>query len=116
MLFKRYLLEKILSGEKTQTRRPIKRKKGRAIWEVGKQVGVRNGYKPFVAYVTIKRRYRQKLGQITDKDARKEGFANVDEFKQAWIQIYGNWKPNEIIWVYDFELAKRKKVKVQTLK
>lgn len=82
MLFKRHLLDKILSGEKTQTRRSTERKKGARVYEVGERVGVRAGYTPFADYVIIKRRRKQAIGNISEEDARKEGFANVEEFKR----------------------------------
>jgi hypothetical protein len=44
MLFKRVLLEKIIAGEKTQTRRSSERKPGVRVYEVGERVRVRAGY------------------------------------------------------------------------
>ncbi|MHA1834988.1 MAG: ASCH domain-containing protein [Candidatus Baldrarchaeia archaeon] len=115
MLFKRTLLGKILSGEKTQTRRPVTKKRGRQVYSVGQKVGVRNGFKPYVAYIIIKRRYKARLGDITEQDAKKEGFNSVEEFKQFWIEIYGKWDPNQLVWVYEFELANSDSTSKDTL-
>jgi hypothetical protein len=105
MLFKRNLLMKIVSGEKTATRRPTERKRGRRVYEVGEKVGIRNGYDKPKAYIIITRRYRQKIGDTTDEDAKKEGFKDLEEFKRIWRRFYGNWTPNRIVWVYEFKLA-----------
>jgi len=105
MLFKRTLFGKILSGEKTASRRPMERKRGRRVYEVGEKVGIRNGYVKPKAHVVITRRYRQKIGNMTDEDAKKEGFKDLEEFKRVWKRLYGKWNPNRVIWVYEFKLA-----------
>jgi hypothetical protein len=105
MLFKRPLLNKILKGEKTQTRHPINRKKGIPDYHVSQKVGMRAGYTKFEAYVIITKKFRQKLGDISEEDARKEGFASVEDFKQTWIKLYGSWKPSIVVWVYEFKLV-----------
>lgn len=107
MLFKKPLLEKILKGEKTQTRRTMERKPGRRVYEVGERVGIRAGYTKPVAYITIKKKFQQRLRGITEEEARKEGFSSVDDFKKQWEALYQGWNPEEVVWVYEFELAKQ---------
>lgn len=46
-LFKRFLLDKVLSGDKWVTRRPAEKKKGAQQYEVGEKVGVRCGFTKF---------------------------------------------------------------------
>jgi hypothetical protein len=104
MLFKRFLVEKILVGEKTQTRRTTERKRGAKIYDVGDRVGIQTSYGSAIAHIIIKNRRRQMIGEITEEDARKEGFSGVREFKQAWLKLYGSWDPNQEVWVYDFVL------------
>jgi len=58
MLFNRYLADKILAGEKTQTRRSAERRRGVKVYEVGDRACVQVGYRPPVAYVIIKNRRR----------------------------------------------------------
>lgn len=106
MLFKKQLFDKILAGEKTQTRRPTEHKPGRRIYEVGEKVGIRVGYTKPSAYIIIKKRRRQKLSDITEEDAKKEGFKDKAEFKRVWTGLYG-WNPLQVVWVYDFVLAKK---------
>jgi len=104
MLFKRDLFDKVLNGEKTATRRPLK-KKGIKNYETGHIYGIRNGYTRYKAWVLIKRKYKQKLGDMTEEDAHKEGFRSLQEFQKKWTQLYGSWNPEQIVWVYEFKLA-----------
>lgn len=106
MLFKSGLAEKILAGEKTQTRRFTERKQGVRVYEVGDRTCVQVGYRPPVAYLIIKNRRMQAIGDITEEDAKKEGFSSVGEFRQFWLDRYGNWDPAREVWVYDFVLDK----------
>lgn len=73
---------------------------------MGERVGVQSGYKPLVAYIIITKRRKQAIGDITEEDARKEGFANAEEFKQTWLKLYGQWDPKVEVGVYDFVLDK----------
>jgi hypothetical protein len=71
MLFKRRHIELILSGRKTQTRRlPDKS----ANYHVGRVYGIRDRWfsKP-EAHILITRKFRQKLGEISCEDVKKEG-------------------------------------------
>lgn len=85
MLFKRHLVEKIFCGKKIQTRRSTERKRGVRVYEVGERVGIQPGYKPPIAYVIITKRRKETIGDISEVDAKKEGFASVEEFKQTWL-------------------------------
>ena len=104
-MYKKPYLEKILNGEKTQTRRPLEKKPGRSVYDIGARVGVRSGYTKFAGYIIIRKRFRQRLGDISEEDARKEGFKTVKEFQETWKRLYGKWDPEEVVWVYEFELA-----------
>ena len=101
MMFKKDLLEMVLSGAKTQTRRrhknPLKEKQ--------KYVVKRNWYNNTENYILIKKVYPQKLGDISEEEAKKEGFSDLDKFRDAWIRINGSWDPNMVVTVYEFELA-----------
>jgi hypothetical protein len=46
----------------------------------------------------------QRLGDITPEEARAEGGYSVEEFREAWRQIYGGWDPDEEVVVYEFKL------------
>ena len=97
MLFKRHQIRKILLGEKTQTRRL-----SRMTYQVGKVYRIRNAD----VEILITRRWRERLGDISEEDVKKEGYETLEEFKKAWTEIYGRWDPDDIVWVYEFKVVK----------
>ncbi|MCW4048073.1 MAG: ASCH domain-containing protein [Candidatus Bathyarchaeota archaeon] len=99
-LFKRRNLRAILEGRKTQTRRVHKH-----TWQIGKVYAVRTSYfgKP-EGYIRIVRKFRQRLGDISPEDVRKEGFRSLEEFQKAWTAINGCWDPEQVVTVYEFIL------------
>jgi len=106
-LFKREMAEKILKGEKTQTRRIHKRP-----LKIGKVYVVRTNWltpkNKAPCKILITRRFRQKLGEISPEDVKKEGYSSLEEFRREWEKIHGEWNPNQIVWVYEFKLASPK--------
>ena len=100
-LFKKYSLQKILEGRKTQTRRIHKH-----TWQVGKVYALRDRWfsKP-QAHIIVTRKYRQKLGEISLEDVQKEGFSSLEEFRREWERLYGKWNPEQVVWVYEFKLV-----------
>jgi hypothetical protein len=104
MLFKKHLATKVLDGTKTQTRRCTKKK-----YRVGSIQPVSNGYTKPAGYIKILKKYRQPLCCISEKEAKKEGYNSTDEFRQAWIQINGNYNPDLVVTVYEFQLIKKEK-------
>ena len=100
-MFKRELLDLVISGKKTQTRRRHKNplKEGR-IYAVK-----RNWLEATGEYIRITKVYPQKLGDVSEEEAIKEGFSGLDKFREAWIRINGNWDPEMEVTVYEFELA-----------
>jgi len=76
------------------------------MWTVGKAYGIRDKLfaKP-EAKILILRRFGQRLGEISEEDAQKEGFKNKEEFMKAWAEIYGKTDENEVVIVYEFKLV-----------
>jgi len=102
MWFKADSLEKILKGEKTMTRRVP----GVRSCEVGRVYRVRYGWSEKVKYhILITRKFQEKLGAISLEDVHKEGYGSLEEFKAAWIKLYGSWKPEQTVTVYEFKLV-----------
>jgi uncharacterized protein YhfF len=99
-IFKRKLLTLVLQGAKVQTRRVSKR-----MWKVGRAYAIRDRWftKP-QAHIVITRRFKQRLGDISQEDARKEGFSSREEFKETWTEIYAQWLPDKVVTVYEFKL------------
>ena len=103
-IFKRKHLNLILQGTKTQTRRI-----SRYRLKIGKAYAARSKMlEPAQARIRIIRAWRQQLRNLTPEDIRKEGFNSFTEFRQAWIEIYGTWNPDQIVAAYEFRLLTQK--------
>lgn len=103
LLFKPEHVEPIRRGVKTQTRR-----RGNRRWNVGACHQCRTrlfGEQPF-AVVRVTAVRRQRLRAITAADVRAEGYATLADYRAVWESIYGPWRPNEMVWVVDFELVR----------
>ncbi|WP_188454267.1 ASCH domain-containing protein [Virgibacillus oceani] len=88
-------IEKIINGEKTAVRRNDRyADKGDTLELDGHQFIVENVY-------------HQKLGQVTEENARQEGYRNLDEYIQALTSIHHGsvWDPNLEVWAH--ELTKK---------
>jgi len=98
LIFRREHIDLILEGRKTQTRRRHKH-----ILKAGKVYGIKTSWVHWTGHrILITRVYRQRLGDITPEEARKEGGYTVEEFKEVWRRINGSWNPDEEVWVYEF--------------
>ena len=101
MMFKKHHIHMILEGLKTQTRR-----KGKMRHSVGKVYGIRcQWFERNKYFILITRRFRERLGDISEADAKKEGYGSIANFKKAWLKINGSWDPEEIVTAYEFKLA-----------
>jgi hypothetical protein len=99
-IFKRKHLNLILFGRKTQTRRTHKHG-----WHVGRVYGLRDRwFEKAENHILITRKFRQKLGDISLEDIRKEGYDSLEGFQKAWIEINGAWDPDQVITAYEFKL------------
>jgi len=106
-IFRRRHLRKVLSGEKTQTRRCH-----RHTWKLGKTYCIRDRWfsKP-QGHIIVTRKFRQRLGDIGPQDVQKEGFNSLEEFKQEWTELHGSWNPDEIVICYEFKLTDSKQLR-----
>jgi hypothetical protein len=52
----------------------------------------------------VDRVYSQSLGELTDDDARREGFEAVEEYKQSILSYHPGmpWLPQMRVWVHEF--------------
>jgi hypothetical protein len=103
-LFKRKHTPLILSGHKTQTRRTHYHE-----WRVGRCYAIRDRWfdKP-KGHILITRKFKQRLGDISQADVKKEGYDSLEEFKQAWIAINGSWNPDQIVIAYEFHKTEKR--------
>lgn len=54
-------------------------------------------------HILITRKFKQRLGDISLADVQKEGYSNLEEFKQIWAEITGSWSPEQIVTAYEFQ-------------
>lgn len=114
-----HTLDKILCGEKRQTRRLVKPGEQlitsvdkvavvakRTVYEVGKTYAVQpNRGKKAVARILLTGLQREKVRDISSADAIAEGFLSRDEFLKTWRSIHGAKADLEHeVWVLEFEL------------
>ncbi|GIP58850.1 ASCH domain-containing protein [Paenibacillus woosongensis] len=85
-------VEKVLAGRKTATRR-----NGRYA-DVGEVMTLKG--RDFV----VEQVYSQTLGDLTEEQARQEGYNNLEEYKQSILSIHPGmrWVPAMRVWVHEF--------------
>jgi len=124
MFFKDEHIAPILGGRKTQTRRKINRT-GKCPYIPGHAYQCRSDYKAagVFAFILVKNVRQERLGDITDEDANREGYANRIDYLDAFERIYKSLDLDEIVWVIDFEkvdvtdyLAQEIKKQVESIK
>ena len=101
VLFKRHLLRLVLQRRKPQTRRT-----SRYELTAGRVYPIKDNYcgQPR-GYIKITQKFKQRLGDISEPEARAEGFNSIEEFQRAWKAIYGSWNPEQVVIAYEFELV-----------
>lgn len=103
ILFKREHVAPILAGTKTQTRRTWARCRVKA----GSVHMLKTGFgkDDSFAHVRIKDARQEPLGDITEADAKAEGYPSIAAYIEAFERIYRTtWDPALVVWVVDFAL------------
>jgi len=98
--FSRVHADAIVKGAKTQTSRKAKEPRLQPSVIVRAQV-------THFADLEIAAVYRKKLGDFDDEDAMREGGYTLDEFKEVWKELHGEWNPNESVYVIQFKLVRQ---------
>lgn len=96
-------MQPILDGVKTQTTRKgipdpkikVGAKIHAAIWE------------PHFADLIVTLIERRRLGDFTEEDAKREGGYTLEQFKEVWKSIHGEWDDNELVYVIHFVRKKK---------
>ncbi|MFD1204796.1 MULTISPECIES: ASCH domain-containing protein [Sporosarcina] len=85
-------VQKVLNGEKTATRR-------NGVYAYPGEIMVLEG-KEF----KVDKLYAQTLGELTDEDAKREGYANLEQYKQSILALHPKmpWIPKMSVWVHEF--------------
>ncbi|NWF77314.1 MAG: ParB/RepB/Spo0J family partition protein [Chloroflexi bacterium] len=89
----------ILAGIKTQTSRKAKDPRLQPGVTVRAQV-------THFADLEVTDVYRKKLGDFDKEDARREGGYTLDQFKEVWKKLHGEWNPNESVYITRFRLVR----------
>ena len=86
------LVEAALQGRKTQQRRD-------GIYAYPGEVFVLEGVEFEITAVK-----RQKLGDMTDRDAQDEGYPNLAVYKDIILKMHANmeWNDEGLVWVHQF--------------
>lgn len=102
MLFKPEHKDMILNGTKTATRRNWKKPmvKVGGIYKCKLQMLS----KDYFAKIKVIKLYKQYLWEIKRKDALKEGYNSLSDFREIWIKINGGWNSNMKVYVIEFAL------------
>lgn len=89
-------VEKVIKGQKTATRR-----NGRYA-DIGETMKL-NDHQFVVENV-----YSQTLGELTDADAKREGYENLESYKQFILSSHHgmSWMPDMKVWVHEFAPVK----------
>lgn len=102
MLFKPHHIEMIKSGTKTETRRNWKRKMAKigGVYPVQTKL-----FQPKAECETIKANYvfRQRLGDMSEEEANREGGYTLNEYKAEFTRINGIWDDDLVVYVVGFE-------------
>ncbi len=113
-----HTLDQVIQGQKWQTRRLVKasdclvegvaiqRGTNRILYAVGKTYAVQpNRGKKAVARILLTGLRRERVADITESDARAEGFLSREEFLSTWCAIHGIKSDlNREVWVFEFKL------------
>ncbi|WP_106495133.1 hypothetical protein [Lentibacillus sp. Marseille-P4043] len=88
-------IDKIVKGEKTSVRRNDR------YADPGDTVTL-DGH-PFI----VENIYPQKLGNVTEENARQEGYESLDEYKHGLTSIHHGavWDPDLEVWVHELRRA-----------
>lgn len=103
MIFKPVLLKAIFDGRKTMTRRP-----GVTRYEVGKRYAIQPGMaRPMVGRIEIVSIRTEFLGNITEDEARREGFDSRSAFVDYWTDLYGGFGGDGVVTRIEFQLVEQ---------
>jgi hypothetical protein len=122
VIFKPELVDKILAGEKTVTRRRVKyevdhtwgqapiRRELPCRYVVGKTYALQTGRGQKAAgrirILSITRTFLQpNTKTMQAKEARREGFKDWDAFREYWLRLYRRFNATSTVDRIEFELA-----------
>lgn len=102
MMFDVYCVSQILSGNKTVTRRMPSGKRPAVPGHIHKLKIDRT--KDTYGLILIEDCRLERLCQLTDKEARREGFNDKEHYMNYFRHLNGNIVDDELVWRIKFEL------------
>ena len=89
-------VQKVLDGKKTATRR-------NGVYAYPGEVMTLNGQ----GY-EVKSLYQQSLGEVTEENAKQEGFEDLEAYKKSILDMHEGmkWIPTMKVWVHEFTPVK----------
>jgi hypothetical protein len=112
VIFRAELAQKVLAGENTITRRLCSENPSSSWWRErcalrpGRSFAVQPGRsKLSIARARVTRVHREPLGWLSDRKARREGFATAKAFERAFAAINGAYDPAALVRRVAFELV-----------
>lgn len=111
LLFRPEHVQPILRGVKTQTRRLWRRPRVRVGAVHKAKLSASGGLSPeYFALLRITGLRQERLRQISDADARKEGGYTRAAFLSKWFEIHQRSPEDPFVWVVEFALAGRPEI------
>ncbi len=104
MLFKPEHKDMILAGRKIATRRVWKKPRVKVGGIYKSKLQMLS--KDYFAKIKVIKLFKQRLGDMTQRDCEKEGYYEMGEFRNIWIKINGGWNPDLLVDVIEFEVVK----------
>jgi len=89
----------IIRGEKVTTIR-----KGIKSYPVGRIVDLTVNYTPF-ARAKVEKVVVKRVGELTDEDAKRDGFESREELIRALKRIYGDIRDNDFVTIVHFKIV-----------
>lgn len=97
----------VLSGQKTQTRR-LKR----GIRQVGQTYAIQSARGGgSLGRIRILRIWQQRIIDVSEEEAKAEGFGSVEEWFSVLCDVYPVWHrergmhPMDMVWAFEFEVV-----------
>lgn len=108
MIFKPELIEKVLTGEKTVTRRPARTRY--CSYRRGNTYAIQSGRgKKGIGYIRIVGTQRERLflgnPAYCESEAEPEGYESWSDFRRDWTKLYGKFDPELPVWRIRFVLV-----------
>ena len=102
MMFDEFTKNKILSGEKTVTRRLVRNNKRPAVPGAIHKIKIDRSSRTY-GYIRIKSVHKELLGDLKSADAKKEGFDSIWAYFDYFFKINNVNDLQVEVWVVEFK-------------